>query len=207
LKIDLYLASGNAHKVLEFQALAKAAGGGIAESLTIHSAKEAGGMPAVVEDTGTFEGNAGKKARALLERLPEGAWALSDDSGVCVDHLAGGPGVESAYFAGPQADSIANLHKLVETMRGVPAQQRAAHFVCVLCLARRGHKELYFHGNCHGRLLDEPRGKQGFGYDPLFVPEGYDRSYAELGEQEKNRFSHRSRAWAALCDWLRAELG
>jgi len=129
--MKLYLASGNAHKAAEMNALARA--GGLA--LEIVSAKAVGGMPPVVEDTGTFTGNARKKALALKAVLPSDAWVLADDSGLCVDALGGGPGVESAYYAGPQGDGTANLTKLVEVMRGVPAEKRGAHFVCVLLLA------------------------------------------------------------------------
>jgi XTP/dITP diphosphohydrolase len=119
----LYLASGNAHKAAEFQSMADAlragrpAGGAAIE---VVSALEVGGMPPVVEDAGTFVGNARKKAAALHARLPADAWALADDSGLCVDALGGAPGVESAYYAGPQGDSAANLSKLVSVMRGVP---------------------------------------------------------------------------------------
>ena len=144
--MKLYLASGNAHKVLEFQALADASG----LDLEIISAKAVGGMPAVVEDTGTFIGNATKKARALKAILPSDAWVLADDSGLCVDALNGGPGVESAYYAGPQGDSAANLAKLVQTMRGVPDQRRGAFFVCVLVLIDGTGQEHVFEGRCNG---------------------------------------------------------
>lgn len=198
--MKLYLASGNAHKAGEMNALAQASG----LAVEIVSAKAVGGMPAVEEDTGTFAGNALKKARALQAVLPAGSWALSDDSGVCVDALHGAPGVESAYYAGPQSDPRANLAKLVETMRGVPAGRRGAHFYCLLALLEPDGTEHLFEGRCDGVLLDEPRGGGGFGYDPIFRPEGHDRSYAELGEAEKNRISHRGRAWARLAEWLRA---
>ncbi|MEO7800017.1 MAG: non-canonical purine NTP pyrophosphatase, partial [Opitutaceae bacterium] len=114
--MKLFLASGNAHKVAEFQALAAATG----LPVEIRSARSVGGMPPVDEDTGTFVGNARKKAQALRALLPPDAWVLADDSGVCVDALKGDPGVESAYYAGPQGDPAANLAKLVETMRDVP---------------------------------------------------------------------------------------
>jgi XTP/dITP diphosphohydrolase len=191
--VHLYLASGNAHKVAELQALAGSSG-----RVVIHSAKEVGGMPAVEEDTGTFVGNARKKARALAALLPRGAWALADDSGVCVDELGGAPGVESAYFAGPQGDAAANLAKLTDVMRGIPAARRGASFVCVLLVIDATGAEHVFEGRCEGRLLDEPRGGAGFGYDPLFVPEGFTASYAELGDEVKNRLSHRARAWRKL---------
>jgi XTP/dITP diphosphohydrolase len=198
--MKLYLASGNAHKAREFQTLADASG----LPVEIVSAQAVGGMPAVVEDAGTFVGNARKKARALRTRLPVEAWALADDSGLCVDELHGAPGVESAYYAGPQSDSAANLRKLVETMRGVPAVRRQAYFVCVLVLAGPGDAEHVFEGRCDGRLLDEPRGGAGFGYDPLFVPEGYAQSFAELGDEAKHQLSHRGRAWRQLAGLLSA---
>lgn len=195
----VFLASGNAHKVAELRTLAAASG----LPVTIHSAREAGGMPPVVEDTGTFRGNAGKKARALLAVLPPGAWALADDSGVCVDALDGAPGVESAYYAGPQSDPTANLAKLVEVMRPVPEDRRGACFLSVLCLAGPGGVEEYFEGRCEGRLCQVPRGGEGFGYDPLFIPHGFTQTYAELGDEVKSRISHRARAWAALVNWIR----
>jgi XTP/dITP diphosphohydrolase len=162
-------------------------------------------MPAVAEDTGTFTGNARKKAAALRATLPADAWVLADDSGVCVDELGGAPGVESAYFAGPEHDMRANLEKLAAVMRGVPPERRGAQFTCVLVLQGPGGIEFVAEGKCPGRLRDEPRGGQGFGYDPLFVPEGFDRTYAELSEAEKNRISHRGRAWSALYERLKAE--
>jgi len=196
----LHLASGNAHKAQELQALAAAAG----LPLEIVSARAVGGMPEVAEDTGTFVGNARKKARALQAALPAGAWVLADDSGVCVDALDGGPGVESAYYAGPQHDAAANLAKLAAAMRGVPEERRGAHFLCVLLVLGPAGEEQVFEGRCRGRLLPEPRGGQGFGYDPLFVPDGYTESYAELGEPVKNVISHRARAWRKLAAWVRA---
>ncbi len=197
--MKLYLASGNAHKAQEMNALAAASG----LAVEIVSAKAVGGMPPVEEDTGTFIGNARKKALALKAKLPTDAWVLADDSGVCVEELGGAPGVESAYFAGPQGDSAANLRKLVEVMRGVPAERRRACFLCVLLLIGPGGAEEIFEGRCEGRLLDEPRGGTGFGYDPLFVPDGYAASYAELGDDIKNKISHRGRAWAAMVEWWR----
>jgi len=196
--LDVYVASGNAHKVTELQALARRDG----LAVVLRSAGEVGGMPPVVEDAGTFEGNASKKARALRTRLPPGAWALADDSGLCVDALGGAPGVESAYFAGPEGDPAANLRKLVETLRGVPAARRAAHFRCVLVLLDPDGEEHVFSGRCDGTLRDEPTGGLGFGYDPLFVPREAAETFAELPEAEKNRLSHRSRAWARLAEWL-----
>jgi len=199
--LTFYLASGNAHKVGELQALAAAS----RLPVRILSAREVGGMPPVEEDTGTFVGNARKKARALREKIPTEAWALADDSGVCVDELGGGPGVESAYYAGPQGDAAANLRKLVEVMREVPEERRRARFYCVLVALGPGGEEHAFEGACEGRLLREPRGGAGFGYDPLFVPDGFAESYAELGDAVKNGISHRARAFAGLADFVRQQ--
>jgi XTP/dITP diphosphohydrolase len=193
----IHLATGNAHKVQEFQRLADASG------LPVEMAKVAA-MPEVVEDTGTFAGNARKKALALQALLPADAWVLADDSGVCVEALGGRPGVESAYFAGPQHDSAANLQKLAEVMRDVPAGQRGAAFVCCLVLRGPGGIEHVCEGRCTGVLRREPRGGSGFGYDPLFIPDGFACTYAELPEAEKNKISHRGRAWLILAEWLRA---
>jgi XTP/dITP diphosphohydrolase len=202
MSMKLYLASGNAHKAQEFQSLADASG----LPLQVFSARAVGGMPPVVEDTGTFEGNARKKALALRQRLPADGWALADDSGLCVDALDGAPGVESAYYAGAAGDSGANLAKLVATMRDIPAARRAAHFRCVLLLVGPDGEAHTFDGRCNGRLLESPRGGHGFGYDPLFAPDGYAESFAELGESVKNRLSHRGRAWAALVAWARTRM-
>ena len=193
----LHLASGNAHKAEEFAALAVQA----KLPVEIISARAAGGMPPVVEDTGTFRGNAAKKARALRAVLPAGSWVLADDSGLCVNALDGAPGVESAYYAGPQSDSAANLRQLVQTMRGVPMEQRGAYFVCVLVVINGDGAEYVFEGRCEGALREEPEGGAGFGYDPLFVPAGKTQTFAQLSEADKNDLSHRGRAWAQLVEW------
>lgn len=197
--MKLYLASGNAHKAAELQALADAS----RVPATIVSARAVGGMPPVAEDTGTFIGNARKKAAALRGLIPADAWALADDSGLCVDALDGAPGVESAYFAGPQGDSAANLAKLVAVLRDVPEERRQARFQCMLLVLGPQGEEHVFEGSSEGRLLFAPRGGAGFGYDPLFVPAGHEQTFAELGEAVKNNLSHRARAWALLAEWIR----
>jgi XTP/dITP diphosphohydrolase len=188
----IHLATANAHKVREFSALAAAILPGIRFAA-------ADPMPPVVEDTGSFVGNACKKAAALAAVCGPGEWVLADDSGICVDALGGAPGVESAYFAGPRAGAGENLAKLVRLMRDVPEGRRGAHFVCVRVLQRgpEGRPEV-FEGRCEGTLRREPAGAAGFGYDPLFVPQGESRTYAELGDAEKNRISHRAKAVQAL---------
>jgi len=193
----IHLASGNPHKAEEFQRLAD-------ESGLPWMIKPASPMPGVVEDTGTFVGNARKKALALRTVLAPGSWVLADDSGVCVDALGGAPGVESAYFAGPEHDAAANLQKLAEVMRAVPDGERSGRFVCVLVLLAPDGSEYVFEGRCEGVLAREPKGGKGFGYDPLFIPAGFDRTYAQLTEQEKNKISHRGRAWLKLATWMGA---
>ncbi len=195
--LSIHLATGNRHKMQELQRLADASG----LPVTITAAVA---MPPVDEDTGTFAGNARRKALALQSLLPPGAWVLADDSGVCVEALDGAPGVESAYFAGPQSDPAANLRKLTDVMRAVPVGQRAACFICVFVLLGPGAVDQTFLGRCDGVLRLEPRGGGGFGYDPLFVPAGHDCTYAELPETEKNQISHRGQAWRGLVAWLRA---
>jgi XTP/dITP diphosphohydrolase len=197
----IFLASDNANKAAEFRAMASGPGGARIE---VVSAAEAGGMPPVAEDTGTFPGNAFKKARALWARLPAGGWSLADDSGLCVEALGGAPGVESAYFAGPEGDPAANLSKLVRVMGGVPDAGRAAEFVCVLALCGPGGLERQFEGRCRGRLAREPRGAGGFGYDPLFVPDGFEATFAEMAPALKASIGHRGRAWAQCAAWLAA---
>src|SRR6266542_2610432 len=138
----LHLASGNLHKAAELQAPANETAGKRASEkaaarveqapIEIVSARLVGGMPEVIEDTGTFVGNARKKARALRERLPAGSYVLADDSGVCVAALNGAPGVESAYYAGPESNGVANVAKLLHAMKDVPDENRGAHFLCLL---------------------------------------------------------------------------
>ncbi len=197
--MTIHLASGNAHKAREMQRLADA--DPVSRALAV-SVFTAANMPAVVEDTGTFIGNALKKAYALQALLPAGSWVLADDSGVCVDALSGEPGVESAYYAGLPGDPVANLRKLAEVMRDVPEGGRSARFLCVLALLGPAGIEQTFEGRCEGALCREPRGGGGFGYDPLFIPEGFTRTYAELSEMEKDSISHRGRAWAKMAAWL-----
>jgi XTP/dITP diphosphohydrolase len=194
------LATGNRHKLEEFRSLARSC----EPPLEVISADAVGGMPAVAEDGGSFVENAGKKARALRVIAPRSLWVLADDSGLCVDALDGGPGVNSAYYAGPKGDSAANLAKMVEAMREVPAGRRGARFICVLVALGPRQEENVFEGRCDGRLGFAPLGHAGFGYDPIFLPEGYEQSFAQLAPAVKNEISHRARAWRKLTEYVRA---
>jgi XTP/dITP diphosphohydrolase len=155
-----------------------------------------GGWPDVEETGATYLENARLKARAVAAALGEPA--LSDDSGIEVDALGGGPGPRSARFAGDGASDERNLEELIRAMKGVPAAGRTARYRCVAVLAVPGADELHAEGTCEGTLEPRPRGTHGFGYDPIFVPAGWDRTMAELTDEEKDRVSHRGRALRGL---------
>lgn len=197
--MTLYLATGNAHKIGEVSAILAAAH----INAQVLPPSAVGGMPQVEEDTGTFEGNARKKALALAVKIPADAWALADDSGVCVDALGGAPGVESAYYAGHPSNDAANNAKLLAALRDVAPGQRTASFFCCIVAAAGDGRTNAFEGRCPGRVLAAPRGVGGFGYDPVFQPDGCTESYAELASDVKNRISHRARALAEFIVWLR----
>ncbi|MGN0852696.1 MAG: RdgB/HAM1 family non-canonical purine NTP pyrophosphatase [Kiritimatiellia bacterium] len=143
----------------------------------------------------TFAGNALIKARAVAGRNV-GAWVLADDSGLEVDALGGAPGVRSARYAGENGNTSANNALLLKNLRGV--SDRAARFSCAIALIDPQGVEHVVEGRCSGRIQEAPTGAGGFGYDPLFVPEGFDRSFAELAPEEKNSISHRGRALAQI---------
>lgn len=144
------------------------------------------------EDGSTYRENALLKARAVHRAL--GAPALGDDSGLEVDALQGAPGVHSARFAGRDADDRANNECLLRALDGVPPERRTARFRCVLALVDGSKEPLVVEGVCPGRILEAPRGGGGFGYDPLFLPDGERSTFAELPADRKNALSHRARA-------------
>jgi XTP/dITP diphosphohydrolase len=153
--------------------------------------------PEVVEDAATFAANAAKKAAETARAL--GAWVLADDSGLAVDFLGGAPGVLSARYAGAHGDDEANNRKLLAALDGVAESQRGAAFVCALALADpAGAVRCAAGGACRGRITHEPRGPNGFGYDPLFLIPEYHLTFGELSALVKHQLSHRSRAFARL---------
>jgi XTP/dITP diphosphohydrolase len=155
-----------------------------------------GGVPQVEETGATFLDNALLKARAYAAW--SGLAAVADDSGLEVDALGGEPGVRSARYAGEDAGDAANLAKLLDALEGVPAERRTARFRCAAVLADPSGATWHAEAAWEGRLLDTPRGEGGFGYDPVFVPDGWDRTSAEVDAATKNAASHRARAFAAL---------
>jgi len=221
----LLIATRNLHKVEEIRAIL---GGGF-RYLMLKDFEDA---PEVEEDAGTFVGNATKKAVELAKwrsRLQdkgcEDTFVLADDSGLEVDALNGAPGVHSARFAAldtgdpGNSASAENNAKLLRLMKGVPMEQRGARFRCVVALApvpklrEEGSSPVcyadeaelgtrIFEGLCEGRIGFEPKGRGGFGYDPLFIPEGYERTFGELSEEVKNRLSHRAGALAGVREFL-----
>lgn len=166
-------------------------------------------IPPVREDRPTLRANSVKKAVETSRHTDLAV--LSDDSGLVVRALGGGPGVQSARFAGPalrrgsgQAQSDrANIGQLLRKLDGVTPSRRQARFVCVLALARRGRLIRTFRGVCRGRIALQPAGRTGFGYDPVFIPAGRRRTLAELGPQVKDTLSHRTRAIRAFAKWLK----
>lgn len=192
--MKLLLATRNANKVREIKEIFTSA------SIELVSADDVPGLPEdVEEDADTFAGNALKKARTLC--AASGLWTLADDSGLEVKALGNEPGVHSARYAGEPANTPANNAKLLKNLAGVT--DRSARFRCAIALCAPDGREWTVEGACPGRIIDSPRGTTGFGYDPLFVPDGYDQTFAELGSETKNRISHRARALqAAQQAWL-----
>ncbi|OUC96231.1 XTP/dITP diphosphatase [Streptosporangium minutum] len=150
-----------------------------------------------VAETGlTFAANALLKAHAVAQA--SGLPAIADDSGLCVDALNGMPGIFSARWSGRHGDDRANLELLLAQVSDVPREHRGAHFTCAAALALPSGQERVAEGALHGLIIDAPRGTNGFGYDPIFLPEGESRTTAELSAQEKDAISHRGRAFRAL---------
>lgn len=144
------------------------------------------------------QGNALAKAQWVFDHY--GLDCIADDSGLEVDALGGEPGIHSARYAGAGHDDAANNALLLSRLEG--ASDRSARFRTVIAMVRKGRQPMYFHGTVEGRILEAPRGESGFGYDPLFVPEGWDKTFAEASADEKNSVSHRGRAVRELCRYL-----
>jgi XTP/dITP diphosphohydrolase len=215
----LFIATRNAHKVGEIRAIL----GGQFQFLTLNDFPDA---PAVIEDADTFAGNAMKKATELANWLASNNaklkiknskpdFVLADDSGLEVDALNGAPGVHSARFAAldknENSTDADNNAKLLRLLEAVPLEKRSARFRCVIALAEldpqlKIQNPKLFDGACAGKILLEPRGQNGFGYDSLFMPDGFKKTFAELGDEVKNKLSHRAQALAKLQRWFEGQL-
>jgi XTP/dITP diphosphohydrolase len=188
----LLVSTRNAHKVAEIREIL----GSAFEVLDLSTIAVVG----EVEETGlTFEENATLKALAVSGHFD--GWVIADDSGLEVDALRGAPGVWSARFSGDGATDASNRALLLEKLEGVRGKDRSARFRCVIVLARAGRKFAAFSGSVEGVIINQEKGSGGFGYDPLFVPEGHCETFAQLGSEVKNALSHRARALAGLLAW------
>jgi XTP/dITP diphosphohydrolase len=191
-------ATKNRCKIAEIQAIAGEFG------IEVVSRDDAG-VPdiEVYEDGATFEENSEKKAREIMALC--GEVTIADDSGLMVDALGGAPGVFSARFSGGEGNDRQNNEKLLALLADVAEADRTAKFVSVITVLYPDGRKIVVRGECGGHIIYKPRGDGGFGYDPLFTPEGYDRTFGELSEAEKNRISHRSAALRQLKEQLSRE--
>jgi len=190
----LIIATRNAHKTLEIRDLI----GDRYEVLDVTAFPE---CPIIKETGTTFLENSRLKAEGISCILD--GWVLADDSGLEVDALGGAPGVWSSSYGGEEGNHALNNARLMLEMEGI--EDRRGRFCCTMVLARGGKEVVHFSGSVEGRLIDGLRGHEGFGYDPLFIPEGHDRTFAELSLEEKGRLSHRSRALAQVLFYLETQ--
>lgn len=188
----IFLASGNSHKIEELQQVLGDLGIELKSTLDVDSPMD------VEENQPDLQGNARKKAKAWYNKT--GLPSISDDTGLEVDALDGAPGVYSARYAGDNPSYDDNVNKLLDELRG--KSDRSAQFRTVIAFVD-GEDEHFFEGICRGRIIDEKRGDKGFGYDPVFVPEGYEKTFAELSSEEKNKISHRGRAVQKFIEFLK----
>jgi XTP/dITP diphosphohydrolase len=194
--MEIVLATRNKKKVEEIRRITADL------PITVLSLDDFPDCPETLEDRDSFEGNAVKKAAEVA--ICTGKLSLADDSGLEVDALGGAPGVYSARYA-PDATSgndPRNYERLLKDLKNIPPQERGAQFVCCLAMAYPDGRTKTFFGYSRGRIGTEPRGKKGFGYDPVFLPEGFDRTFAEMTAEEKDALSHRGKAIEKLAEFL-----
>ena len=189
---SLLVSTRNAHKVEEIREI-------LGPHFLISDLSALPGFPEVEETGATFHENAAIKALAASARF-EG-WVIADDSGLEVDALNGAPGVRSARFSGESATDASNRTLLLEKLLSVRGKARSARFRCVIALARDGKVLANFSGSVEGVIIPQEKGTGGFGYDSLFIPEGYCETFAQLGADIKNTLSHRARALSELKNW------
>jgi XTP/dITP diphosphohydrolase len=192
--MKIVLATGNQHKLREFQQILAT------DTLEIVPQNTFPGCPEVVEDGSSFEENALKKAREIATHT--GCIAMADDSGLEVDALMGEPGIYSARYAGEPRSDERNIELLLENMRRVCQVQRGAQFTCVIAVVTPEGRELVAQGLCRGLITTRPIGSDGFGYDPVFLHEPSNRTFAQLSSIEKNSLSHRAQAVRNLRELL-----
>ena len=186
----LVFATNNAHKLREVREMLEG-------EITVLSLADIGCSETIPETADTLQGNALIKARYIKTHY--GYDCFADDTGLQVVQLGGRPGVYSARYAGEECDPEKNMQKLLGELEGI--DDRRASFITVVALIQ-GEEEKIFEGEVKGRILEEKQGSDGFGYDPLFVPDGYEESFAQLGEETKNHISHRARAMQKMKEYL-----
>ena len=187
----LLVATGNSHKTKEISAM-------LGDGYDVSDLSSHPNLPEVDETGTTFLENATLKAVEISEQVP--GMVLSDDSGLEVDALAGAPGVYSARYAGEGSNDEINNAKLLNELNGIT--DRSARFRCVIVIAEAGKVLAHFDGKVEGKIIHQGQGDGGFGYDPLFVPAGFEKSFAELGSEVKNGLSHRARAMELVVPWM-----
>jgi XTP/dITP diphosphohydrolase len=193
---ELVVASRNLGKVGEIRAMVERLG------IEVSSLAELAPKLEIEEDGESFAENAVKKAVFVSEVL--GRPALADDSGLEVDILSGRPGVHSARYGGEGLDDEARYQRLLTELFVVPPERRSARFCCAMAYVEPEGEPVLFHGTLEGAIAGKPAGTYGFGYDPIFVPDGYDKTLAEITPDVKNRISHRAKALRAFLTWLEA---
>jgi XTP/dITP diphosphohydrolase len=198
--MKILIASNNKHKIEEINRILNEHFPGQFELI---SPSELGLELEVDETADTLEGNAELKARAFHEAT--GMPVIADDTGLEIDALGGKPGVFSARFAGEPPDDAKNRLKVLELLQAVPEKDRKARFRTVICYFDKT-KPVFIEGRCEGQIINEERGKSGFGYDPVFKPAGFDKTFAEMSASEKNAISHRGRAVMNFVNWLKNNL-
>ncbi len=188
----IILATANSNKISEIKSILKDV-----PDLRILSIQDFGVTPQISEDKNTLEENSFKKAECIYNifRIP----AVSDDTGLFVDALNGEPGVHSARYAGANASYSDNCRKLFQNLKNIPPEYRSARFETVICFYPDNK---LFRGICKGRIAEEPKGNNGFGYDPMFIPAGFEKTFAELSDFEKNNISHRYKALQEFRNYL-----
>ncbi len=189
---ELVIASNNQGKIREIRAMVS--------DISLLSLMDIGFMDDILEPFNTFEENAAAKARAIYSFSHKNVFA--DDSGLCVHALYNAPGVDSAHYSG-ERDDEANLQKVLRKLED--KADRSAHYKAIICLVWDG-KSHYFEGICEGQITKEKRGDKGFGYDPIFIPDGYDQTFSELSLDIKNEISHRGKAIRKMVAFLKTQL-
>jgi len=182
--MNLLVASRNKHKLEEIRAIFDL------PDIVLIGANDIPGLPNVIEDGASFQVNAVKKAVTLA--MFSHMWTIADDSGLEVDALGGAPGIHSARYAGEPVDHAANNAKLLKEMEGITL--RSARFWCIIALSSPAGRAQIVEAKCEGCIINKIRGKEGFGFDPLFVPDGYEHTFAEMNSSLKNMISHRALA-------------